>query len=144
MSLTYAEIKTAMDLVIKNAPGVKVRGAVHNTNLTNVAQLARDRMANITINVSGLADEYMMYYNSSTSTWKFRKVRHAGSFVDGDLNAGVLELTHGLGTQTPKVTIYDDSGDLVNPFGITNKVDTNNVNITLGSISSTWYYDITF
>jgi len=144
MSLTYAAIKAAMDAVIKNSPGVKIRGDEHNDQLTSTLQHSRDRMADITINTAGLANEYMMYYNSGTTTWKFRKVRHANSFDNGDLNAGVLELTHGLGTQTPKVTIYDDAGDLVNPFGIVNKPDANNVNITLGSISGTWYYDITF
>ncbi len=76
MSLTYADTKADIDEALQNSPPVKTRaGDTHNPLLTKVLQHSRDRMADITVNLSGLVNESLIYYDSGTSTWKVRKIQ---------------------------------------------------------------------
>ncbi len=62
------------------------------------------------------------------------------SFVNGDLVAGVLSVTHSLGVRYNHVTIYDNSNQMITPDQITD-VDANNITIDLtsfGAIAGTW------
>lgn len=67
------------------------------------------------------------------------------TFVDGDLTAGVLTATHGLGTNAPLVAIYDDAGNLVPlasaplfPSVAESSADELAVAITATNITGTW------
>ncbi len=62
------------------------------------------------------------------------------SFVDADLAAGVLTVTHNLGVRYHAVAVYDDSDQLVTPDAIID-VDANSLTVDLtsfGVIAGTW------
>ena len=54
------------------------------------------------------------FVNSLIGDTSFRQ-----SFVDGDLTAGVITVTHSLGEQIVDVTVYDGNNEQVTPDGIT-------------------------
>jgi hypothetical protein len=67
-----------------------------------------------------------------------------GSFVDGDLTAGVLTVAHNLGRQYVQVQVFDDSDQLIQPDDIT-LTDGNNLDIDLtsfGTLTGTYNYVI--
>jgi hypothetical protein len=62
------------------------------------------------------------------------------SFVNADLVAGVLTVTHNLGVRYHAVAVYDDTNQLVTPDAVTD-VDANSLTIDLtsfGVITGTW------
>lgn len=75
MSDSAATIQTAMDLVLKNNPPVKIRGAVHNTQLKAVLDHSSDRVGDVTFDQTAIADEVLIYYDSASSTYKLRKIQ---------------------------------------------------------------------
>lgn len=65
---------------------------------------------------------------------------YTDSFVNADLTAGILAVTHNLATQVVHATIYDGSNNQVTPDEIT-LVNTNSLSVDLssfGTISGTW------
>jgi hypothetical protein len=62
------------------------------------------------------------------------------SFADGDLTAGVLTVTHNLGTQYNGVTVYDNNGDVIQPDDITaTSVNVTTIDLTsYGTLTGTW------
>ena len=62
------------------------------------------------------------------------------TFVDGDLTAGVLSLTHGKGFKGAPVTILDNNGDPVDPDSVSyTGVNTTDVDLTTqGTLTGTW------
>lgn len=63
------------------------------------------------------------------------------SFVDGDLTAGVLTVTHNLGQQYVQVQVYNNNDDLIIPTDVT-LTDSNNLDIDLngfGTLTGTWH-----
>jgi len=62
------------------------------------------------------------------------------SFVNADLVAGVLTVTHNLGIRYHVVAVYDDSNELITPDLVTD-VDSDSLTIDLtsfGAIAGTW------
>jgi hypothetical protein len=67
-----------------------------------------------------------------------------GPFVDGDLTAGVLTISHNLGRQYVQVQVFDNTNTLVIPDDIT-LTDSNTTTIDLtsfGTLTGTWHYVI--
>ena len=68
------------------------------------------------------------------------------SFVDADLTAGVLTVTHNLNSQYPSVTIWDNADKIVSPDDVT-VIGVNSLAVYLssyGTISGTWHVSIIY
>jgi len=67
------------------------------------------------------------------------------SFVDGDLSAGILAVTHNLGIKENAVEVYDNTSKLIIPDVVT-AVNTTSLTIdltTYGTLTGTWYAVVT-
>jgi hypothetical protein len=69
-----------------------------------------------------------------------------GTFVDGDLVAGVLTISHGLNLTGPPVVVIFDNNDIeVVPDSVT-ATDSSTATIdlsTFGTLTGTWSYTVT-
>lgn len=65
-----------------------------------------------------------------------------GSFTNATLSAGILTITHGLGTQYDRVTIYDNNGLQIEPDEITaTSATVSTVDLSsFGTLTGTWNY----
>lgn len=83
-----------------------------------------------------------LIYIFDGSTWNAQSTAPAfrQSFVDGDLTAGVLTVTHNLGQLTQQVTVSDENDEVILP-DLVSFVDGNTLDVdlsTFGAIAGTW------
>lgn len=72
-------------------------------------------------------------------------VKYRGTFVNADLTAGILTVTHNLNVDTVSVVVKDNNGEQVLP-GLVDETSNNAVTIDLsafGTLTGTWEYLIT-
>jgi hypothetical protein len=73
--------------------------------------------------------------------------QHSETFVDGDLTAGVISITHGLDTEIPSsIVLYDNSKKLITDGYDIDSTGANSFNLDLsgfGTIPGTWTIKVT-
>lgn len=125
-------------------------------NTARDAIVVADRQEGMFVFVNSTVTLYRLGAGLTNGDWVIVPLGAGGAtsvrntFVDGDLVAGVLTVTHSLGVSPNQVSIYDNSDNLVWPDAIFS-VDVNNTDITLSSFQSayggallgTWNYVIT-
>lgn len=77
---------------------------------------------------------------SANLFWGISSGKYGVSFVDGDLTAGVLTITHDLDVQYPVVSVFDNSGKQVTPDEVTSTgVNTCTVDLSsYGTLTGTY------
>jgi len=95
-------------------------------------------------NLDGNANEVLITDGSGNLSFSDLMNSYTNTFVDGDLTAGVLTISHNLGTKNTIVSVYDNSDNVIVPDEIT-ATDINTTTIDLssyGTLTGTWRYVI--
>ncbi len=86
--------------------------------------------------------ELLYIFNGATWNVQNSEPEYRENFVNGDLVAGILTVTHSLGQRYHSVTIYDNTGKEVAPDDITD-VDLNTVTVDLSSfVALTGFWNV--
>lgn len=125
-------------------------------NTERDAIVAADRKAGMWVWVQGATTLYRLDPPLTNSDWVAIPLggggglAFRGTFVDGDLTAGVLTITHSFGFQANQVSVYNNSDLLVFPDDV-EAISTTQALVTLsafqtaygGAIPGTWRFVVT-
>lgn len=110
-----------------------------NTSATEVIQIK-----NGNIKLDGSAGTHGMIFPDATKQYKAIN-RYTTSFTDATLSAGILTVTHSLGTKYNHVTVYNNSDVIIVPTLVTaTSTSVTTIDLTgFGTLTGTWNVVIT-
>jgi hypothetical protein len=85
-------------------------------------------------------DEDPQYYTKAEIDAALSTLSYTTTFTNSDLVAGILTVTHNLGTLTPLYAVYNDSSKNINPSITITGLNTLTIDLSdsWGTISGTW------